>query len=100
MSITILIVAEANGYDLHAPARCLDNIWLKATAPALAFQTNYIGDIKMGDAVEFCSLLRLKPGEQDLMGCAVGGAVASHHFFPEQTLVDHFTKLNFSTRNP
>jgi nitroreductase len=71
-----IVIAEHRGIpDLgqHALAHCLENMWLKATALDLAFQIISVTS-KMGDDALFCGLLGLKPGEWDLMGCAVGYA--------------------------
>jgi nitroreductase len=71
-----IVVAEHRGIpDLgeHALAHCLENMWLKATALGLGFQIISV-TAKMGNDPAFCSLLRLNPGEWDLMGCALGYA--------------------------
>jgi hypothetical protein len=51
-------------------------MWLKATALDVAFQIISVTS-KMGDDLQLCGLLGLKPGEWDLMGCAVGYAKQS-----------------------
>jgi nitroreductase len=71
-----IVIAEHRGIpDLgeHALAHCLENMWLKATALGLAFQIISVTG-KMGNDALFCALLGLKPGEWDLMGCALGYA--------------------------
>lgn len=72
----LIIIADHRGIpDMgqHALAHCLENMWLKATALDLAFQIISVTS-KLGDDPAFCALLGLKPGEWDLMGCAVGYA--------------------------
>lgn len=71
-----IVIAEHRGIpDLgeHALAHCLENMWLKATALGLGFQIISVTG-KMGNDPAFCALLGLKPGEWDVMGCAVGYA--------------------------
>ncbi|MFA5182958.1 MAG: nitroreductase family protein [Syntrophales bacterium] len=70
----LIVIAEHRGIpDLgqHALAHCLENMWLKATALNLGFEIISVMS-KMGDDEQFCRLLGLRPGEWDLMGCAVG----------------------------
>lgn len=73
-----IIIAEYRGMGIpdlgqHALAHCLQNMWLKATALDLAFQIVSVTS-EMGNDTQFCGLLGLKPGEWDLMGCALGYA--------------------------
>lgn len=71
-----IVIAERRGIpDLgrQALAHCLENMWLKATALGLAFQIVSVTE-KMGEDAEFCALLGVRPGEWDLMGCALGYA--------------------------
>ncbi|MCE5336539.1 MAG: nitroreductase family protein [Desulfobacteraceae bacterium] len=63
----------AGGRQRRVLAHCLENMWLKATALDLAFHIISI-TAKMSDEARFCGLLGLKPGEWDLMGCALGYA--------------------------
>ncbi len=73
-----IVIAEHRGIpDLgeHALAHCLENMWLKATALGLGFQIISVTG-KMGNDPAFCELLGLKPGEWDVMGCALGYARA------------------------
>lgn len=71
-----ILIAEHRGIpDLgqRSLAHCLENMWLKATVLGLAFQITTMAS-DMGDDEEFCGLLKLEPGEWDLMGCALGYA--------------------------
>lgn len=72
----LIVIAEHRGIpDLgqRSLAHCLENMWLKATSLGLAFQIiSMVSD--MGDDSEFCDLLKLAPGEWDLMGCSLGYA--------------------------
>ncbi len=71
-----VVIAEHRGIpDLgrEALAHCLQNMWLKATALGLAFQLVSV-TAQMGGHAGFCELLGLRPGEWDLMGCALGYA--------------------------
>jgi nitroreductase len=71
-----IVIAEHRGIPElgeHALAHCLENMWLKATALGLGFQIISV-TAKMGNDPAFCALLRLNPGEWDLMGCALGYA--------------------------
>jgi nitroreductase len=69
-----IVVAERKGYPpsgLLSLAHCLENMWLKATALDLGFQLVSITS-RMSTSRAFCEMLGIKPGEWELMGCAVG----------------------------
>jgi nitroreductase len=69
-----IVVAERKGFppvEQQALAHCLENMWLKATAPGLGFQLVSI-TVQMADNPAFCTLRGISPGEWALMGCAVG----------------------------
>ncbi|MGZ4847209.1 MAG: nitroreductase family protein [Halobacteriota archaeon] len=52
-------------------AHCLQNMWLKATAPGLGFQLVSV-TAQMGQDKEFCSMLGVPDGEFGTNGCAIG----------------------------
>ena len=69
-----IIVAERRGYppvEQQSLAHCLENMWLKATAPGLGFQLVSVTS-QMSSDPAFCAILGLPPGAWELMGCAVG----------------------------
>jgi len=69
-----IVVAERRGFppvELQSLAHCLENMWLKATALGLGFQIVSITS-QMSSDPEFCRVLGIRPGEWELMGCAVG----------------------------
>jgi len=71
-----IIVAERRGFppvELQSLAHCLENMWLKATALELGFQLVSVTS-QMSANPEFCKILGIRPGEWELMGCAVGVA--------------------------
>ena len=69
-----IVVAERKGFppvELQSLAHCLENMWLKATALCLGFQIVSITS-QMSSDPAFCEILGIKPGEWELMGCALG----------------------------
>ncbi len=71
-----IVVAERKGFppvELQSLAHCLENMWLKATALGLGFQVVSITSQLSADP-EFLRILGIRPGEWELMGCAVGYA--------------------------
>lgn len=69
-----IVVAERKGFppvELQSLAHCLENMWLKATALGLGFQLVSVTS-QMSSDTAFSALLGIKPGEWELMGCAVG----------------------------
>jgi nitroreductase len=49
----------------------MENMWLKATALDLGFHLVSVTS-EMESDEEFCKILGIRPGEWELMGCAVG----------------------------
>lgn len=69
-----IVVAERRGFPPVIPqslAHCLENMWLKATALGLGFQLVSL-TAELSSDPDFCVLLGIRPGEWELMGCAVG----------------------------
>jgi len=69
-----IVVAERKGFppvELPSLAHCLENMWLKATALCLGFQIVSI-TTQLSSDPEFCDILGIRPGEWELMGCAIG----------------------------
>ncbi len=69
-----IVVAEKKGYppvQLQSLAHVMENMWLKATALDLGFHLVSVTS-EMASDEEFCTILGIRPGEWELMGCAVG----------------------------
>lgn len=69
-----IVVAERKGFppvEQQSLAHCLENMWLKATALELGFQLVSVTSQMSADPA-FCAILKIPPGEWELMGCAVG----------------------------
>ena len=69
-----IVVGEKKGFPpvgQQSLAHCLENMWLKAVALGLGFQLVSI-TAQMSDNAEFCTILGIRAGEWELMGCAVG----------------------------
>jgi nitroreductase len=69
-----IVVAERRGFppvEQQSLAHCLENMWLKATALYLGFQLVSVTS-RMSSDTAFCAVLGIRPGEWELMGCAVG----------------------------
>ena len=69
-----IVVAEKKGYpqvQLQSLAHVMENMWLKATALDLGFHLVSVTS-EMASDEEFCRILGIRPGEWELMGCAVG----------------------------
>lgn len=69
-----VIAAEKKGFPPVEPqtlGHCMENMWLKATALRLGFQLVSITS-QLADNEEFCRIIGIKPGEWELMGCAIG----------------------------